>query len=153
MQSEIKKYTFPKCLTGLCEPEIFERWLERKTLAHVKRDRRKGLVSKRESYKSAIYNAVIESNGLDAYTGKAMRWDLISKWDNDASKQGGREYKKKFGDLPTLDHVYDNSRKSIFKICSWRVNDCKNDLSLKELLSLCNDVLRHHKKVRRNKNV
>jgi hypothetical protein len=146
MQSEMKKYTLPKCLKDLCEPGIFEKWLERKTLAHVKRDHRKGLVSKRESYKSAIYNAVSESNGLDAYTGKAMRWDLISKWDNDASGQGGREYKKKFGDLPTLDHVYDDPIKVIFKICSWRINDCKNDLSLKEFINVCNDVLHYHKK-------
>ncbi len=87
----------------------------------------------------------LDPKGIDAYTGKKLRWDLISKYDNDQSKAKGREYKKEFGDLPTVDHVDDGSGSPQFNICSWRVNDAKNDLTLDEFLVLCREVLEFNK--------
>ena len=103
MNTTVKKYQFPECLNGQCYPLEFDRWLERKTRAHLKRDRQRGNTNAtRESYKTAIYEAVVRSKGIDACTGKKMRWDLISKYDNDEAKAKGKEYKKEFGDLPRL---------------------------------------------------
>jgi len=92
----------------------------------------------------AIHEAVTRSGGLDAYTGAALRWDLISTYDNTAAKQGERPYKKQFADMPTVDHVGDGLGAPDFVICSWRTNDCKSDLSHDELLTFCRDVLGHH---------
>jgi hypothetical protein len=146
MNTITKKYRFPECLNGQCHPLEFERWLERKARAHLKRDRKRGNSNAtRESYKTAIYEAVVRSKGMDVYTGRKLRWDLISKYDNDESQTGGREYKKTFGDLPTVDHVDDSASTPHFNICSWRINDAKNDLTLDEFLAVCRDVLEFNK--------
>ncbi|MBI2440272.1 MAG: hypothetical protein HYV35_02760 [Lentisphaerae bacterium] len=142
MNTYEKKYPFPECLSGQCHPLEFEKWLERKTRAHLKRDRKRGnTAATRASYKITIYDAVVRSKGLDAYTGKFLRWDLISTYDNDQSKTRGREYKKEFGDLPTVDHVDNGSGAPLLNICAWRVNDAKNDLTLSEFLQVCREVL------------
>ena len=58
MKKSVKKYPFPNFLDGLCHPLEFDRWLERKTLAHLRRDRKRGIKdATRESYKIAIYDA------------------------------------------------------------------------------------------------
>ena len=145
----MKKYFFPKCLINLCQPKEFDKWLERKARTHVKRDRKKGLTATREAYKIAMHNAVIESSGLDAYTGKKLSWNLINKFDNDTAKKKGREIKKEFGNLPTIDHCYDNKNILTFKICSWRINDAKNDLNIDEFIGLCKTVLNHSLKKRK----
>lgn len=72
-----------------------------------------------------------------------LRWDLISRYSNSESKLRGRAYKKEFGDLPTVDHVADGLGPADFVICSWRVNDAKNDLDLPEFLDVCRAVLAH----------
>jgi hypothetical protein len=146
MNTNVKKYHFPDCLNDQCHPLEFDKWLEGKARAHLKRDRERGnLNATRESYKTAIHEAVIRCKGIDVYTGKKLRWDLISKWDNDQSKVRGREYKKEFGDLPTVDHVDNGSGTPRFNICSWRVNDAKNDLTLDEFLAVCREVIEFNK--------
>ena len=88
--------------------------------------------------------AVLSSHGLDAYTGEKLNWTLISKYDNEMSKQLGRKYKHKFALLPTVDHVDDPRQGSgKFNICSWRTNDAKHDLGLDEFIELCEKVLAH----------
>lgn len=140
-----KKYALPVFLSGDVSQEIYERWLERKAQAHVKRDRRRGNTSASgASYREAIHRAVVESGGIDAYTGEKLQWNLISQYDNDESKRNGRHYKKSFALLPTVDHVGDGTGPANFKICSWRINDAKNDLDLAEFISVCQAVLAHH---------
>ena len=139
------KYALPSFLVRRCSHEVYARWLDRKAKAHIRRDRRRGNESAmRESYMRAIHEAVVASNGKDAYTGEQLAWELISTYDNKKSKVGRREYKKSFGLLPTVDHVSDGLSAPNFKICSWRSNDCKNDLSSDELLDFCRAVLAHH---------
>jgi len=124
-----KKYALPTFLENRCPHEVYVRWLDRKAKAHIKRDRKRGNASDmRESYMLAIHEAVRASGGLDEYTGEA----------------GRREYKRSFALLPTVDHVGDGLAAPDFKICSWRSNDCKNDLSHEELLDFCRAVLTHH---------
>ena len=95
----------------------------------------------------AIHGAVGASCGLDAYTGKPLRWESISTYCNDASSTGRRLYKKGFGDLPTVDHIGDGLGPADFCICGWRTNDSKNDLTYEEFVTLCEDVLRHRDRV------
>lgn len=89
----------------------------------------------------AIHNAVCASGGRDAYTGEELDWKLLSTYDNEASRDGGRKYKATFALLPTVDHVADGLGPADFKICGWRTNDAKHDLSLEEFLTLCQKVV------------
>jgi hypothetical protein len=89
----------------------------------------------------ALHEAVLRSGGSDEYTGDPLRWDLISTYDNERSRVDRRVYKRGFALLPTVDHVGDGTGAPDFKICSWRVNDAKNDLSYAEFLELCRAVL------------
>ncbi|MSO70605.1 MAG: hypothetical protein EXQ88_01075 [Alphaproteobacteria bacterium] len=133
-----RKYQLPAFLEGRIPQPRYEEWLHRKAAAHVKRDRRRGnRRAAQETYKVEIHQAVRDSAGMDFYTGEALDWLLISKYNNNESKKGGRQYKAKFSLLPTVDHVNDGLGLPDFKICSWRFNDAKNDLSLQEFIELC----------------
>mgnify|MGYP001286553180 FL=1 len=140
-----KKYALPPFLSNVVNQEAYEHWLRRKTQAHVRRDRKRGnTTAVGESYREAMHLAVIESAGLDAYTGEVLDWNLISQYNNDESKENGRHYKRGFALLPTVDHVGDGTGPANFKICGWRTNDAKNDLELTEFLLVCESVLKHH---------
>jgi hypothetical protein len=141
------KYKLPDFLLGQCPAEIYHRWLHRKAVAHVRRDRRRGNTQAAvAAYKAAIHAAVVDSGGRDVYTGRALQWNLISRYKNLDSKAGGRWYKQKFSDLPTVDHVSDNIGRPEFRICSWRTNDAKGDLSIDDFLALCFEVVAHARK-------
>ena len=140
-----KKYGLPKFLAGTVSQEAYERWLRRKAQAHVRRDRARGKESALgERYRDLIHSAVVESGGRDAYTGKALDWRLISKYDNDNSRSDGLKYKHAFALLPTVDHLADAKNQAAFRICGWRTNDAKHDLDMPEFLALCRAVLRHN---------
>lgn len=139
-----RKHTMPAFLSQSLSAEAYERWLTRKTAAHVKRDRKRSHPRVTQSlYKEAIHAAVILSNGKGAYTGEALDWHLISKYDNEESKKGRHSYKSGFALLPTVDHVSAGATEASFRICSWRTNDAKNDLSVEDFLSLCERILVH----------
>ena len=138
----MRKYQLTNELSIFVEQEVYERWLHRKTLAHVKRDRARGNISAtNETYKIAIHKAVCESGGRDAYTNEELNWSLLSKYNNEQSKKHGRHYKKQFALLPSVDHVGDGTGEADFKICAWRTNDAKNDLSYFEFVELCKKVV------------
>jgi hypothetical protein len=144
----MKKYQVPEFLTRVLSQDVFERWLHRKGIAHVRRDRERGSTTAPSAgYKLAIHQAVKDSKGLDAYTRERLDWTLISKYRNKDSKSGGSKYKKRFALLPTVDHVRDRSGQPKFAICGWRTNDAKNDLTYEEFLELCKKVLRASKKL------
>jgi hypothetical protein len=139
-----KKYDLPQFLSGVVSHDTYVRWLGRKAQAHLKRDRKRGNKSATgKSYKKAIHDAVLKSAGRDAYTGEVLNWKLISQYKNAESKKGGRDYKKGFALLPTVDHVEDGIGTTNFKICGWRINDAKHDLNLSEFVDVCLAVLRH----------
>jgi len=139
------KYPFPEFLRDQCSEAAYRRWLTRKTGALVRRDRARGNSKATvEAYKLAIHAAVRKSDGLDGYTGQRLHWNLISRFEDEAAKQGRREYKKSFGDLPTVDHVGDGLGAPEFVICSWRTNDSKNDLTYEEFINFCRSVLKYH---------
>jgi len=141
-----RKHTMPPFLQDVVSPEAYERWLNRKAIAHARRDRGRGHsddTATRPLYKEAIHAAVVLSQGLDAYTGERLDWHLISTWDNDASTEGRHRYKARFAMLPTVDHVDAGATEASFKICAWRTNDSKHDLSVLDFVELCRRVVTH----------
>ena len=138
----MRLFDLPHFLNGVVTREAYVRWLQRKAAAHMRRDRQRGNQSGTVSeYKRAVHQAVCASGGKDAYTGEGLDWGLISKYDNEESKQGRREYKARFALLPTVDHVGDGTGPADFEVCSWRTNDAKGDLSLEEFVALCERVV------------
>ena len=134
----------PKFLEGVVLPEAYERWLGRRARAHVKRDLNRGYSAATYAlYKEAIHAAVILSEGRDAYTGEELDWTLLSKYNNEKSKAGRHGYKAGFALLPSVDHVSAGATEASFRICSWRTNDAKNDLSHEAFVELCKKVLAH----------
>jgi hypothetical protein len=134
----------PAFLDGEITPEAYERWLSRKTAAHVKRDRKRGRSAVTPTlYTEAIHAAVILSEGRDFYTNEPLNWKLISTYRNEDSKVGNHHYKSGFALLPTVDHVSAGATEASFRICSWRTNDAKNDLTLEDFILLCQKVLKH----------
>jgi len=139
----MKKYHLPSFLEGIVAQDTYDRWLHRKAVAHVRRDRGRGNdTATNAEYKMAIHKAVKNSKGKDAYTNEKLDWSLLSQYDNAASREYGRAYKKKFALLPSVDHVGDGKGPAGFKICAWRTNDSKNDLSYEEFLELCEKVIK-----------
>ena len=100
----------------------------------------------RQEYKEAIHKAVQESNSRDAYTGKLLKWELISRFNNAEAKLGKRKYMRKFAQMPTVDHVNRSHKKLNFNICSWQVNDSKSSMTLKEFIKLAKEIIKFNKK-------
>ena len=64
-----KKYPLPAFLAGKLDQKAYSRWLSRKSIAHVKRDKKRGNATAiNEVYKKAIHLAVFDSGGLDECT-------------------------------------------------------------------------------------
>lgn len=142
-----RKYELPAFLAGIISQEPYSLWLKNRATAHVRRDRKRGNPTAMISdYKEAIHRAVDETKDQDCYTGERLDWSLISTYDNQESKTGGRRYKAKFALLPTVDHVNDGTGPADFRICGWRTNNAKHDLKLCEFLELCEKVLHYNKR-------
>jgi hypothetical protein len=123
-----RKYPLPPFLNGVITQEAYDRWLSRKSIAHVRRDKKRGNTTAiNEAYKKNIHMAVVDSGSRDEYTGEALHWHLVSKYNNEESKKNRRKYKALFALLPTVDHIGDGLGEADFKICSWRTNDAKAD--------------------------
>lgn len=131
-------------LSGKITQKVYLRWLSRKSIAHVRRDKKRGnTVAINEAYKMAIHCAVMQSEGEDEYTGEALDWSLVSRYDSAQAKEGRRQYKASFALLPTVDHVGDGLGAADFRICAWRTNDAKNDLAHDAFVELCRSVVTH----------
>ena len=94
-------------------------------------------------YRKEICKAIQDAPnaGEDYYTGEKLNWNLIGQYNNSDAKQGGKDYKREFALMPTVDHI-NAEAKPEFVICSWRMNDAKNDLSECEFTKLCISFLR-----------
>jgi transcriptional regulator with XRE-family HTH domain len=136
---KLEKYTQPEFLSKLgMNPAEYKKWLYGRAASQHTRDKKYCLkmgipfARERKDYRKSIHDAVEKSKGNDSYTGKSMNWK---------DKYEG----KKIPDLPTVDHVdrqnFDGEPK--FVICSWEVNDMKNDLSYKDFRELCKKILEY----------
>lgn len=137
-----KLHTLPPFLAGRVDPLIYEKWLTRKAAAHLKRDRKRGYEGiSRSVYRDAIHQAVLASEGRDYYTGEELDWGIICKYNNEDSIAGKHAYKAGFALLPTIDHIESARMNSGFRICGWRTNDAKHDLTHEDFIYLCKLVL------------
>jgi hypothetical protein len=117
-------------------------------MAHVRRDKKRGnKIATIEAYKTAMHAAVIRSDGRDHYTGQELNWKLIGTYRNFESKSRGRYYKAGFALLPSIDHVHDGLGEADFRICAWRTNDAKNDLTHADFVELCRLVVGHYERL------
>jgi hypothetical protein len=133
----------PGFLEGHVTADAYERWLSRKAAAHCRRDRNRGRTVSRSQLKEAIHGAVLASEGFDVYTGEKLDWHLLSKFRNEDAKAGRHVHKAGFALLPTVDHVRAGDTEAAFRICAWRTNDAKGDLSPEDFIKLCIRVLKH----------
>jgi hypothetical protein len=155
------QFYIPEFIQVQCGRPAYMRWLQGRAAAHVNRDKKRfagreysgsGLPTVR-AYKVVIHNAVVAQGSHDPYTGEKLDWSLVGKYDNSLSKKRGAEYKRRFRLLPTVDHVldemgrpeFDSEGMPVMVICSWCINDSKNDLSEKEFFALCGQVWSRHK--------
>jgi hypothetical protein len=126
----------------------YEKWLHGRAVAHVKRDKKRGnTTATTAAYKAAIHEAVCKSDGRDHYTGEMLDWSLLGRYNNAESKANGRRYKATLALLPSIDHVGDGLGEADFKLCAWRTNDAKSDLTHDEFVALCRRVVVHHDRV------
>ena len=140
-----RKYQRPEFLSSKLTQASYEKWLSGRADAHVTRDRKRGNTTATiEAYKTAIHRAVLSSAGLDHYTGEALDWSLAGQYSNAESKANGRRYKATLALLPSVDHVGDGKGAADFKLCAWRTNDAKSDLSHDDFVALCRRVVAHH---------
>jgi hypothetical protein len=141
---EIMTIDRPTFLPVEITPEKYRHWLDAKTIAHVKHDKKRGNETATfADYQRAIHEAVPRSKGRDAYTGELLNWSLIGTYDNARSKAERRDYKASLAMLPTLDHVGDGRGPADFEICGWRTNDAKSDLMHGAFVALCRLVVKH----------
>ena len=140
-----REYKMPKFLQEFIkEQKLYEKWLYRRAASQFLRDEKyykkndKSLNSTRAIYREKIHQAVIKSNGKDFYTGEELNWNKISTF-------GKKNGYKKIPDLPTVEHINRQklNNKVEFVICSWEVNDMKNDLSYADFRELCKKVLEY----------
>jgi hypothetical protein len=137
-------FSCPACLLEHTSDSVYRRWLERKARAHARRDKKRGWGELTVAqYKAAIHAAVIASGGRDAYTGEPLDWSLLSTYCNEDSKEGRAVYKARFALLPTVDHFDVGAHGEGFRICGWRTNDAKHDLTYPDFVALCKKVLEH----------
>ena len=143
-----RKYRLPDFLSSETLTQVgYERWLHGRAVAHVKRDKKRGNTgATNELYKMAIHNAVIDSGGLDWYSGECVDWSLVGRYRNEESKAKGRHYKATLALMPTVDHVGDGLGEADSKISTWRTNDAKSDLTHEEFVALCRLVVAHFEK-------
>lgn len=138
------KFALPAFLQGKVEPLKYEKWLVGRAVAHFRRDSKRGHEHLSVSgYKQLMHEAVVASQGLDYYTGEMLDWHLMGTYENAASKLGRHAYKKTLGLLPSIDHEDAAATTASFRICAWRTNDAKHDLTTSEFIELCRLVVRH----------
>ena len=140
-----RKWIIPECLQSkVTDEDVFRDWLTRKARSIRRRDNKRDLkVLSQSGTKQAIIDAIEQSAGRDYFTGEALDWASISRWNNEDAKRGGAKYRKAFWNLPTVDHDQDKAGKPVFRLCSWRMNDSKNDQSIAEFLQLAAKVQKH----------
>jgi len=139
------QYVVPDRIKGQCDQAKYSRWPHRKTVTHARRDRKRGRACTIARYKAGIHAAVCSSGDVDFYTGQPLAWSRVSTYDNESSKSGRTKYKTTLALLPTIDHTVDELGRPKFVICSWYVNDAKNDLSIDAFYQLCERVLEHRR--------
>jgi hypothetical protein len=138
------KYQIPAFLASEITQPKYQKWLSGRAVAQLRRDKKRGnTTATTEAYKLAIHQAVSRCGAYDDYTGELLEWSLLGQYRNAESKAQKRLYKARFALLPSVDHIGDGLSGADFKICAWRTNDAKSDLTHEQFVALCRRVVAH----------
>ncbi len=141
-------YALPDALRGFCSETSYRQWLTRKANAHLIRDRKRWhSTASVKDYMIAIHSAVIDAGRYDYYTGEELDWGLVDKHSNEQSSAGWTSYKRMLAMMPMVNHAGDVPGDLDLRICSWRTDDAKSDLTLEEFVALCAKVVEHNIKI------
>lgn len=121
-------------------PDAYKRQINRKAVALMKRDRKRGGTYTVKQAMDAIHAAFHRSTGVDPYDGMPMHGELLGTYDNASSKAYGVAYKRQFSRLPTVDHI-NGEPVCEFEIVSWQTNDAKGDMSPADYIAHCHAVV------------
>jgi hypothetical protein len=145
------KYPLPVFLKGEVSYKTYRKWIDRKAASLRRRDKKTGArLPSKAQYKEKIHETILLSDGKDAYTGERLDWSLIGKYENEKSKQGGRDYWMKMRLLPTIDHITCSPGDLKFEVCGLQTNDSKSWLDHKEFVIFCKSVIQHSKNYKTN---
>jgi hypothetical protein len=140
-----QKYFLPDFLSGIITEQQYIKWLGRKArhiyYADVEAKRPCAANSSAKQYKELINAAIHATGKIDPFTGDTMSWTLVGTWDDSKQKDPDEETVKKFGMMPTVDHVDPEGKTAGFEICSWLVNRCKANQTPDEFLALCERIV------------
>jgi hypothetical protein len=139
-----KHYPVPTHLSALgISQNDFGQWLDRVTIAHVVRDRKRTTDPiKPAVYRKAIFRAVCDGGDFDYYTGERLDWRLLRYF----SMSDGLERDDRL--VPSVDHDGLNTVAPVFRICSLRTNKCKSDYSIEQLLAFCHAFIAYQERPR-----
>jgi putative endonuclease len=151
---QLPKYPLPSYLQRIFTVSTFARFLKEKAQNLRNRDkkRKKSVALKFTvaQYREELHNAIMNGGRTDPYTGDAIDWTLINKWDSGADPdvigQDGDGFDKALYLSPAVDHVDPDSNELEFEICTWIVNACKSVLNPADFIALCRKVTSHRLK-------
>jgi len=127
----VKNDELPPFLVGIVEKSEYKRWLDKRVRAHVRAHYKRFKGTKdpnRKKCREDIHKAVKDSLGKDDYTKEQLKWTLLN--------EPGRQPLK-----PTVDHNWEKGTCK-FKICSFKTNDAKSDLSYGDFVELCRKIIK-----------
>jgi hypothetical protein len=137
-------YFLPDFLNGVLSLDQYRKWIEDKA-HHVfvkdqKRHRPCVAGHSCADYKMAVHQAICSNGPLDPFTGEEMGWKLVGVLDPDKAREDKRIFARKYGTLPSIDHIDPAAIELDFEVCSLLVNTCKNNLTADEFVGLCKKV-------------
>jgi hypothetical protein len=142
-----QKYFPPDVLSGIMTEQAYPKWLTRKAkhiyYADVKEKRPCSDNATAMQYKELIHAAIHAAGNVDPFTGDPFSWELLGTWDDALDKDPDQALIRKFGTLPTVDHVDPFGARPEFEICSWIINRCKANQTPAEFVALCEKVVAH----------
>jgi hypothetical protein len=137
-------YFPPSFLEGIMTVDQYRNRLESKSHHMFVKDKRRKrkCVSGRTcaEYKMAMHLAICANGLLDPFTGEPMDWSLFGVDPKKATGEN-RDFMKKYGLMPTIDHKDPYSDGLDFEVCSYLVNACKNNLDPDGFVELCKKVV------------
>jgi hypothetical protein len=143
------KFYLPPALEGVITEPAYRLWLRKKSLSVCNRDKKDkrpcAQNATRAVYAEKIHEAVCRNPRNDPFTGEALRWDLIRKYDpKQVSKD--RDYFRKFSLLPSIDHTNPDAPDLEFELCGMQMNRCKAGQTPSEFIALCRKIASYREK-------
>jgi hypothetical protein len=138
-------YSLPPFLENIITSRDYNIIVYRRASETQERDRRRripiALATHVRAYSDSMNSAVLKNGRTDPYTGDTLDWSLVRQWNNDAEKNQGMDFKKRFALMPTFSHVNLYGGVIAFEVCSWKITTCKSSLTGPQFIELCEKVV------------